>query len=222
MIDLNLYRTFYMVAKCGSLTKAAEELYISQPAVSQGIKMLEQHLGGKLFTRRSRGIELTEPGGNQLYEAISQIFEKIEKSEKDFHQVKITATGNVRICASDNVTTYSLMRYITEYHDMYPNVSLSLTNTNTRQAIDMIKDNKADIGFVNLPIEDKGVSFTGQTGKIHDVFAASNKFAHLFNVEIALDQINNFPILLFDQTTMTRQEIDKFTHDLNIVLTTEY
>ena len=57
MVDLDLYRVFYTVAKCGSLTKAAEELYISQPAVSQAIKQLESQLGGKLFNRVSRGME---------------------------------------------------------------------------------------------------------------------------------------------------------------------
>jgi DNA-binding transcriptional LysR family regulator len=74
MIDLDLYRVFYTVAKCGSLTKASEELYISQPGVSQAIKHLEKQLGGKLFTRTHRGMELTEGGGKQ-------IFEKVEKSE---------------------------------------------------------------------------------------------------------------------------------------------
>ena len=60
MINLELFRVFYTVAKCGSLTKAADELFISQPAVSQAIKQLEQQLGGKLFNRVSRGMELTD------------------------------------------------------------------------------------------------------------------------------------------------------------------
>ena len=68
MINLDLYRVFYTVAKCGSLTKASEELYISQPAVSQAIKNLENQLGGKLFNRVSRGMELSETGGRQIYE----------------------------------------------------------------------------------------------------------------------------------------------------------
>ena len=69
MVDLDLYRVFYTVAKCGSLTKAAEELYISQPAVSQAIKQLETQLGGKLFNRVSRGRELTETGRTGVKDA---------------------------------------------------------------------------------------------------------------------------------------------------------
>ena len=70
MVDLDLYRVFYTVAKCGSLTKAAEEIHISQPAISQAIKQLETQLGGKLFTRVSHGMQLTDTGGKQMFELV--------------------------------------------------------------------------------------------------------------------------------------------------------
>ena len=59
MVNLELYKVFYTVAKCGSLTKAAEELYITQPAVSQAIKQLENQLGMSLFNRMHKGVELS-------------------------------------------------------------------------------------------------------------------------------------------------------------------
>ena len=62
MVNLELYRVFYTVAKCGSLTKAAEELYISQPAVSQAIKQLENSIDMVLFIRTAKGVELSEAG----------------------------------------------------------------------------------------------------------------------------------------------------------------
>ena len=74
MVNLELYRVFYVVAKCGSLTKAAEELFISQPAVSQAIKQLETQLGGKLFNRTHKGMELTETGGRQIIDTVEKIF----------------------------------------------------------------------------------------------------------------------------------------------------
>lgn len=67
MANLELYRVFYTVAKCGSLTKAAEELYISQPAVSQSIKQLENQLGISLFNRTHRGMELSAQGGKLIF-----------------------------------------------------------------------------------------------------------------------------------------------------------
>ena len=77
MVNLELYRVFYTVAKCGSLTKAADQLFISQPAVSQAIKQLETQLGGKLFNRQSRGMELTDPAGKRMFEIVSEIIEKL-------------------------------------------------------------------------------------------------------------------------------------------------
>ena len=80
MVNLDLYKVFYTVAKCGSLTKAADELYISQPAVSQAIKQLEAQLGVSLFTRTHKGMELSARSGKQ-------IFAKVEEAKKGLRQI---------------------------------------------------------------------------------------------------------------------------------------
>ena len=72
MVNLELYKVFYTVAKCGSLTKAAEELYISQPAISQAIKQLENELGTPLFNRVHKGMELSVQGGGLVYPDVEQ------------------------------------------------------------------------------------------------------------------------------------------------------
>ena len=112
MVNLELYRVFYTVAKCGSLTKAAEELYISQPAVSQAIKQLETQLGGKLFNRTHKGMELSETGGKQIYPIVEQALKLFSSAESKYAEFKDTATGIVRICASDTVSTHFLLPYI--------------------------------------------------------------------------------------------------------------
>ncbi len=221
MVDLDLYRVFYTVAKCGSLTKAADQLFISQPAVSQAIKQLEIQLGGKLFNRVSRGMELTDPGGKQMFETVSQIIEKLSIAENEFSQISSNASGSIRISASDLFTAYKLMKYITEFHELYPNVSFLFTNSNTRQSIDLIKDNKADIGFVKLPIEDKSVLFTGQIGFLNDVFVVSKKFEDLANKHLKLSDLSNYPLILLDSTTSARQELDRFCNTLSIKLIPE-
>lgn len=221
MVNLDLYRVFYTVAKCGSLTKAADQLFISQPAVSQAIKQLEMQLGGKLFNRLSRGMELTDPGGKKMFNIVSEIIERLAAAENEFSQISNNASGSIRISASDIFTTYKLMPYISEYHELYPDVSFSFINSNTRQSIELVKDNKADIGFVNLPIEDKNVLFTGQTGILHDVFIANNNFSHLFKKEIKLSNISTYPLILTDMNTSSRYEVDKFSASLNIKLAPE-
>jgi len=222
MVDLDLYRVFYTVAKCGSLTKAAEELYISQPAVSQAIKQLETQLGGKLFNRVSRGMELTETGGKQMFEIVAQAIKMLDSAEDRFKEIKNIATGTLRISAADTIVTHILMKYIKEYHELYPNVTITLHDSTTKETLDLIKSNKADIGFVNLPIYDKDVVMTGQTGVEEDIFVANNKFSNLFNTTLDLRNLPNFPVLLLDDSTSTTKEIYNFFDSLNVKIVPEF
>jgi DNA-binding transcriptional LysR family regulator len=133
MVDLNLYNIFYTVAKCQSLTKAAEELYLSQPAVSQAIKRLESQLGGKLFNRVSRGMELTETGGKQFFDLVEKAIKLLDTAEAEFKESKNIATGTLRISASDTVITHYLMRYIKKFHELYPNVVITFKDGTTKE-----------------------------------------------------------------------------------------
>ena len=222
MIDLDLYRVFYTVAKCGSLTKASEELYISQPAVSQVIKHLEKQLGGKLFNRVSRGMELTETGGRQIYEIVERAIKLLDSAESKFKESKNIATGVLRISAADTVVTHFLMRYIKKYHELYPNVVITFKDCTTKETIERIKTDKADIGMVNLPIYDDDVLLTGQTGVIEDIFVASDKYSNLFDGIIDLRDLPDYPILMLDNTTSTTKEIISFLDTHGITITPEF
>ena len=108
MVNLELYRVFYTVAKCGSLTKAAEELYISQPAVSQSIKQLENQLGISLFNRTHRGMELSAQGGKMIFSKIEQALALFAEAETLVTQINTAATGAIRIGASETIFEYFL------------------------------------------------------------------------------------------------------------------
>ncbi len=222
MVDLDLYRVFYTVAKVGSLTKAAEELYISQPAVSQAIKQLETQLGGKLFNRVSRGMELTDSGGKQIFDIVEKAIKMLDGAEDKFKELKNIATGSLTISAASTTVTHFLMPYIKKYHDLYPNVNISFKDSTTKEALDFVKSGKADVGFVNLPIYDKDVMLTGQTGMLEDIFVASDKYANLFDKTIDLKDIPNYPILMLDSSTTTTKEIINFLESLNITIVPEF
>ena len=218
MINLELFRVFYTVAKCKSITKAAEELFISQPAVSQAIKSLENQIGGKLFNRVSRGMELTEPGGKEMFEKVKEAIELLDSAEKNFSDMKEVASGSVRIAAAANVINFFLIKYIKMFREKYPNVALTFLNGTSKECMELVKEDKADVGFANLPITSGGVTFTGQTGKVHDVFVASDKFSELFDKDINLGYLSNYPLMMLDSSTMTRNNIDEFLSDHNIKL----
>jgi len=100
-INFELYRVFYTVANTGNITKAAEELMISQPAISKSIKNLEEQLGGQLFIRTKRGVILTDEG-KEFYNYIKQAMEYIYNAENKFtykvtHKVYENKVGDRRI-----------------------------------------------------------------------------------------------------------------------------
>ena len=218
MVNLELYRVFYTVAKCGSLTKAAEELYISQPAVSQAIKQLEGQLGGKLFNRTHKGMELTETGGKQIFATVEKALKLFDEAESKYTELKDTATGIVRICASDTVSTHFLLPYIKKYHDKYPNVNLMLLNGTSSETIELLKNNKGDIGFVNLPIDDSDINLSNTVMQLHDTFVASEKFSELFGKTVDLKRLQDYPLLMLELSTATRQAIVSFAHSQGVHL----
>ncbi len=218
MVNLELYKVFYSVAKCGSLTKAAEELYISQPAVSQAVKQLETQLGGTLFNRTHKGMELSEMGGKQIFPLVEQALKLFEQVEDKYAELKDTATGVVRICASDTVATHFLLPYIKRYHEKYPNVNLVLQNGTSIETIELLKNKKGDIGFVNLPIDDSEINLLSKVMHLHDTFVASESFSELTDGVVPLNRLQDYPLLMLELSTATRQAIVSFAHSQGVHL----
>ena len=218
MVNLELYRVFYTVAKCGSLTKAAEELFISQPAVSQEIKQLETQLGGQLFNRTRKCMELSETGGKQIFPLVEQALKLFDQVESKYSEIKGTATGIVRVCASDTVSTHFLLPFVKEYHEKYPDVNLILQNCTSNETVELLKNKKGDVGFVNLPIDDSDINLSGVVMQLHDTFVASEKFAHLTKEPIDLKRLQDYPLLMLELSTATRQAIVSYAHSQGIHL----
>ena len=139
MVNLELYRVFYTVAKCGSLTRAAEELYISQPAVSRSIKQLETQLGVSLFTRTHRGMQLSANGGKIIFEEVERALKLLSDAQNRISEMKTSATGTIRIGASDTIFEYFLADKIVEFNERFPAVKIELLADVTPQTIEKLK-----------------------------------------------------------------------------------
>ena len=186
MVNLELYRVFYTVAKCGSLTKAADELFISQPAVSQAIKQLETQLGTTLFNRTHRGMELSLQGGKLIFKQVEEALKLLDDAEQKLTELQTTATGIIRIGATDAIFSNVLADKIVKYNVKYPGVKIDLITGTTPETLEQLKTNKCDIAFVNMPVEDKDVNLTGTVAHLTDVFVAGRKYDSLFNLSMAL------------------------------------
>jgi DNA-binding transcriptional LysR family regulator len=218
MVNLELYSVFYTVARCGSLTKAAEELFISQPAVSQAIKQLESQLGASLFNRTHRGMELSVQGGKLIFKQVEEALKLLDSAENTLIELKTTATGTIRIGATDSIFAQVLADKIVAYNEKYPAVKFELITGTSPETITQLKENKCDIGFINLPIEDKDVNFTGMVARLSDVFVAGEKFAFLKNQVVELKNLQQYPLLMIESNTVARRSLANYLLTLGIQL----
>lgn len=217
MVNLELYRVFYTVAKCGSLTKAAEELYISQPAVSQSIKQLETQLGMSLFNRTHKGMELSAQGGQLIFSEVEQALFLFNAAENRIAQMRTSATGTIRIGASDTIFEYFLSDKIVEFHERFPAVKIDLLAGFSPDTIEQLKTKRCDVAFVNLPInDDPELQLYGNCMRLNDVFIVGEKFAELAQGTIPLAALKEYPLLLMDPNTVARRSFDTFLSSLGI------
>ena len=219
MVNLELYRVFYTVAKCGSLTKAAEELYISQPAVSQSIKQLENQLGMSFFNRTHRGMELSSQGGKVIFSEVERALRLLNEAENRIEQMKESATGTIRIGASDTIFEYFLADKIVEFNERFPAVKIELMADFTPDTIEKLKANRCDVAFVNLPITlDPELHLQGNFMRLNDVFIAGEKYKHLADGTTPFSKLQELPMILMDKNTVARRSLDNFLGALGVEL----
>lgn len=147
MVNLDLYRVFYTVAKNGSLTKAAEELYISQPAVSQSVKQLENQLGVTLFNRTHRGMELSEEGGKRIIGKVERALRLLEEAENEVGGAVARRGAELCLSASDEVFRYILADKIAAFTKKIPAVRLKFLRLKDEKAREMLRGGKVDAVF---------------------------------------------------------------------------
>ena len=148
-INFELYKVFYEVANAGSISKGAENLMISQPAVSQSIQTLENELGGKLFVRTPKGVILTNEG-KELFSYIKDGMTYFINGTNKFMSLKSLESGVLNIGASASISENYLMPYLGEYRRLYPNVKISIVNDLTDNLLKELRNGNLDIVIASI------------------------------------------------------------------------
>ena len=207
--NLEYYKVFYYVAELGSLTLASAELSISQPAVSQALKQLEEALGTKIFVRASRGIRLT-PEGESLYSHVKKGYEEIRLGEKKLKEMMNLESGELRIGASDMTLQFYLLPYLEKYHEKYPHIKVTVTNAATPETLELLKAGKIDFGIVSTPFHENSDFSVLKVKEIEDCFVAGRKFIQYKNRMLDLQELEKLPIISLEKNTSTRTYMDEF------------
>ncbi len=208
-IDIELYKVFYNVAEFQNITKAAQNLYISQPAVTMSIKKLENQLETKLFVRNKKGVTLTSEG-KVLFEYVKQAMESLRLGENKIENFKKLETGNIRIGIGTNLAKFFLAPHLEKFHKLYPKITVSLDTSMTDTLISKLEQDKIDIAIIadtNTNWKNLNVEYSEE---IQDIFIANNSYKDVINKEISLKELSAYPLLLQAAHSHTRCFLDNF------------
>ena len=194
MVKLELYRVFREVAEAGNISLAAENLYLSQSAVSQSIKQLEQQLGTRLFLRSPRGVALTEDG-QLLFEYVRSAMGLLETGEDKLQQSRTLQAGTLVIGASDTVTSQFLLPHLDAFHRSYPNIHIRIISGRSYKVLGLLRAGRVDVAFASAPGDAEDLEHV-PCFETHSCFVASPDYPCDFSRPYTPEEIAAFPLIL--------------------------
>ena len=219
---MNLYhlKTFYFTAKYKSLTKAAEFLCITQPAVTKQIKQLQSHYNLKFLDIIGKKVILTDAGLN-LYTIAERIFDmesQAEEAIKDFQEYN---KGKISILASESFGSYHIPYIIRDFKQTRPEISISIQTATNKDIIESISELKEDIGFISAPVQNPKIS-------VHEiledeiVLVASPGCKFTSTQELNLMDLEGKEIIMHEQGSVIRKVVDAFLKKNKIDMCMKY
>ena len=205
MINFELYKVFYYVAEAKNISRAAEQLYISQPAVSKSIRKLEALTGCTLFFRSQKGVSLTSEG-KILYQYVQKAFLYLNGGEQVISRIRKLDAGSVRIGISNTLCRYCLFPYLEAFHQTYPHIAIKIMNQPTPDTCALLESGGIDFGIISRPASETGFRYT-RLMSIHDIFVSNQPCsADILSVhELCLR-----PLMLMEKENQTRSFIDEY------------
>jgi len=211
---LDYYRVFYETARFRSFSTAAQHLYISQSAISQCIHQLESDLNVQLFVRTKRGISLTNEG-KILFSKVEGAISSIEQGERQLERLCHLESGELKIAAGDTITTHFLLKYLEQFHTSYPDMRIEMANSYSAGTLSLVKEGKADIAFVNMPLEDDELVIEPCL-EINDVFVCGPDYE--IKNSYSWEEVAELPLILLEKHSSSRCFLDNLFSEKNISL----
>lgn len=221
-VNLELYRVFCEVVKYKNISKAAENMYISQSAVTQSIQKLENLLGGKIFYRNKNGVDLTEEGKN-LYTYIKDGFETLNNAENIFSKYITLEKGSIRIGGGNSLLSYLIFEPLLQFMKKYPNINISIVSGVTDNLMHQLSNGELDIVVLNLPYITKKYSNVEIASLIKSDFCfyASKNYLKEHPYK-NLRQLESHILLIPKESSSKNKILDKYCVEQNLSLNPKY
>lgn len=207
------YKVFYQVAESGSISRAARALFVSQPAVTKSIKILENELDVTLFIRNPKGVTLTREG-EILYDYVKEAFEQLEQGEKRIKQLKDNEFGSIRIGISNILCKYYFIPYLKVFHEKYPKLKIEIVNRTSPETLELLETGKIDCAIIS-DVGGKNIYAYNSLMQIQDTFVAKTKPP---KEVMSIKDLEEYPLLLLEKKNATRASFDEhfMNHQVNV------
>lgn len=209
-INFNLYKTFYEVAKSGSISAASKNLYVSQPATSKAIKKLEEQLNVTLFYRNLNGMEITQKGKELLF-YIEEAFNSLIIGERNVREDDLFTAGRLSIGVPSHIGRFFIFDKIAEFHKIYPSIQISIISRSSNEIMNLLVNHEIDFAIDSSPID---VTYANLNviplGKVRHGFFY-NKYSRINGIEdvTSIVDLKNMPLILPVSRSFHRKELNK-------------
>ena len=220
--DLELYRVFCEVVKYKNISKTAENMYISQSAITQSIQKLESLLGGKVFYRNKNGVELTEEGKN-LYEYIKNSIETMNNAENIFSKYIDLERGKIRIGGGNSLVASLILEPLLIFINKYPNIQISISTGITDELMQSLSNGELDLVVLNLPYKEKKYSNIEIT-PLKDAdycFFATKEYVKDHPIR-DIKELENHTLILPKATSLRKKILNEYCDKENLKLNANY
>ena len=214
-INLNLFKIFYEVAKCGSLSSTSKKIIISQPAISKSIKQLEETLDETLFYRNVNGMQLTTKG-KALLSYVEEANNVIRTGIRSMIESDILCRGELKVGAPSHIASFYLYDKIKQFHDDYPQIEISIISRSTIDLIKMLENHDLDLVIDAFPIENnEKILQIEDLGKYGHSFIGLKK--HNYNEMIkSIKDLEDYPLILPVSHSFHRKMLNNIIHNCNV------
>lgn len=219
------YKVFYFAAKHLNYTKAANELYVTQSAVSQTIRLLEEAIQVKLFYKEGRQIRLTQ-AGKVLLEHVEPAIKLLEKGTLALQEMGSLHSGTIRLGASDTISRFLLLPYIKSFHEHFPNINITINNRPSPISSELVQKGEIDFAIVNYE-----PTLETQRLKVYPLTDTENVFvateAVLERAGLSADRLNlkklsRCTLITLEAKSTTRRLLDRFLLEKKVVWLPEF
>ena len=211
MLNLHKLQVFAVVVECGSFSAAAQQLFITQPAVSQHILDLETTLGTRLFDRQHRGVRLTS-AGQTLYQYTERILGLVLEAEASVIDIERIVSGQIHIGATPGINAYILPAWIQIFRRQHINLNVRLVTGVTTEIISQVRRLRLDLGFVEGELD--GIAPDGFAAvalrSIDMLVVVGREHPWAQQEAVAVEQLGLEPFIMREPNSRTRVLIDRF------------